>query len=180
VIFIWGWRAVSLLLGTGFFHCPHCQADSEYKHLRSRRWFTVFFLPVIPLNKLGEHVLCQRCASTFRMAVLDYPTLGQLSHMSGLGGRALIGRLLALLGMERGFDHIAGQLVCEMPRVNAAAYGPDAVRRDVQGQQYLADPSRSAGSVNPLWSYAHVPHGYTGDATEAVIGQIERFAPGFP
>jgi len=47
------------------------------------------------------------------------------------------------------------------------------------GQQYLADPSRSAGSVNPLWAYAHVPHGYTGDATVAVIGQIERFAPGF-
>jgi phytoene dehydrogenase-like protein len=48
------------------------------------------------------------------------------------------------------------------------------------GQQYLADPSRSAGSVNPLWAYAHVPHGYAGDATEAVISQIERFAPGFP
>jgi len=47
------------------------------------------------------------------------------------------------------------------------------------GQQYLADPSRSVGTVNPLWAYAHVPHGYTGDATEAVIGQIERFAPGF-
>lgn len=47
------------------------------------------------------------------------------------------------------------------------------------GQQYLADPSRSAGSVNPLWTYAHVPHGYTGDATEAIIAQIERFAPGF-
>lgn len=47
------------------------------------------------------------------------------------------------------------------------------------GQQYLADPSRSVGNTNPLWAYAHVPHGYSGDATEAVIGQIERFAPGF-
>jgi phytoene dehydrogenase-like protein len=47
------------------------------------------------------------------------------------------------------------------------------------GQQYLADPSRSAGNVNPIWSYAHVPFGYTGDATAAVIDQIERFAPGF-
>jgi phytoene dehydrogenase-like protein len=47
------------------------------------------------------------------------------------------------------------------------------------GQQYLADPSRSVGSLNPIWSYAHVPFGYTGDATEAVIEQIERFAPGF-
>lgn len=45
-------------------------------------------------------------------------------------------------------------------------------------QQYLADPSRSAGDVHPIWAYAHVPSGYDGDATEAVIDQIERFAPG--
>ena len=47
------------------------------------------------------------------------------------------------------------------------------------GQQYLVDPSRSAGNANPIYAYAHVPHGYDGDATEAVINQIERFAPGF-
>lgn len=45
-------------------------------------------------------------------------------------------------------------------------------------QQYLADPGRSAGDVHPIWSYAHVPNGYSADATEVVIGQIERFAPG--
>ena len=47
------------------------------------------------------------------------------------------------------------------------------------GQQYLADPTRSVGDVHPLWTYAHVPHGFTGDATEAIIAQLERFAPGF-
>jgi phytoene dehydrogenase-like protein len=47
------------------------------------------------------------------------------------------------------------------------------------GQQYLADPSRSSGSINPVWAYAHVPFGYSGDATAAVMDQIERFAPGF-
>jgi phytoene dehydrogenase-like protein len=47
------------------------------------------------------------------------------------------------------------------------------------GQQYLADPSRSAGHVHPIWAYAHVPHGYDGDATEVIVDQIERFAPGF-
>jgi phytoene dehydrogenase-like protein len=47
------------------------------------------------------------------------------------------------------------------------------------GQQYLADPQRSVGDLHPVYSYAHVPHGYTGDATEAIISQFERFAPGF-
>ncbi len=47
------------------------------------------------------------------------------------------------------------------------------------GQQYLADPTRSVGDIHPVWSYAHVPNGYAGDATEAIITQIERFAPGF-
>jgi phytoene dehydrogenase-like protein len=47
------------------------------------------------------------------------------------------------------------------------------------GQQYLADPTRSVGNIHPLWTYAHVPNGYAGDATEAITAQIERFAPGF-
>ncbi|OZF51329.1 phytoene desaturase family protein [Rhodococcus sp. 14-1411-2a] len=45
------------------------------------------------------------------------------------------------------------------------------------GQQYLADPTRSQGNIHPIWTYAHVPNGYTGDASEAIIDQIERFAP---
>jgi phytoene dehydrogenase-like protein len=47
------------------------------------------------------------------------------------------------------------------------------------GQQYLADPGRSEGDLHPLWLYAHTPSGYAGDATDAVLAQVERFAPGF-
>ena len=47
------------------------------------------------------------------------------------------------------------------------------------GQQSVADPGRAADGVVPLYSYAHVPAGFQGDATEAVTAQIERFAPGF-
>lgn len=49
----------------------------------------------------------------------------------------------------------------------------------VAAQQYLADPSRSVGNVHPFYAYAHVPHAYDGDATEVMLRQIERFAPGF-
>jgi phytoene dehydrogenase-like protein len=47
------------------------------------------------------------------------------------------------------------------------------------GQQYVADPGRSNGDVHPLYAYAHVPAGFTGDANDAIEGQIERYAPGF-
>lgn len=46
-------------------------------------------------------------------------------------------------------------------------------------QQYIADPTRSVGDVHPFYAYAHVPAGYTGDATDAIVAQVERFAPGF-
>ncbi|GAB4586938.1 phytoene desaturase family protein [Nocardia sp. IFM 10818] len=49
----------------------------------------------------------------------------------------------------------------------------------ILGQQYLADPARSRGDLHPVYAYAHVPHGFTGDATSAIIDHIERFAPGF-
>lgn len=47
-------------------------------------------------------------------------------------------------------------------------------------QQHQADPTRLEGeSGNIVWSYAHVPFGYNGDAKKAIENQIERFAPGF-
>lgn len=47
------------------------------------------------------------------------------------------------------------------------------------GQQYVADPTRSRGGLDPLYAYAHVPNGWRGDATTAIEAQLERFAPGF-
>ena len=46
-------------------------------------------------------------------------------------------------------------------------------------QQSVIDPTRAPAGKHTLWAYAHVPHGYDGDATEAIERQIERFAPGF-
>ncbi len=45
---------------------------------------------------------------------------------------------------------------------------------------HVGDPGRIDGQGRrPFWTYAHVPSGSTLDATEAVTGIVERFAPGF-
>ncbi len=46
-------------------------------------------------------------------------------------------------------------------------------------QPGVCDASRAPEGKHTLWAYCHVPHGYEGDASEAILSQIERFAPGF-
>jgi phytoene dehydrogenase-like protein len=81
---------------------------------------------------------------------------------------------------EAGTVHLGGDFN-EVVASEAAIHRREMPERPfvLIGQQYLADPGRSVGNVHPVWSYAHVPSGYTGDATAAIIDQIERFAPGF-
>lgn len=46
-------------------------------------------------------------------------------------------------------------------------------------QPSLLDPTRAPAGRHTLWAYTHVPRGSTLDQSEAMIRQIERFAPGF-
>jgi phytoene dehydrogenase-like protein len=46
-------------------------------------------------------------------------------------------------------------------------------------QTSLFDRLRAPDSDNTVWAYCHVPNGSRVDMTERILGQIERFAPGF-
>jgi phytoene dehydrogenase-like protein len=49
----------------------------------------------------------------------------------------------------------------------------------ITSQPCVVDPSRAPAGKHVFWAYAHVPHAWHGDATDAIERQIERFAPGF-
>jgi phytoene dehydrogenase-like protein len=87
---------------------------------------------------------------------------------------------VAPVAREAGTVHLGGDLAEVVASEETVHRGRMPERPFVLvGQQYLADRGRSVGDIHPVWSYAHVPHGYSGDATQAIIDQIERFAPGF-
>ncbi|GAT79960.1 hypothetical protein STXM2123_661 [Streptomyces sp. F-3] len=46
-------------------------------------------------------------------------------------------------------------------------------------QPSVADPGRAPAGKQVFWVYGHVPNGWTGDLTDAVERQLERYAPGF-
>jgi len=78
-----------------------------------------------------------------------------------------------------GTVHVGGSFeeIAQAERLTARGQMPERPFL-LLGQQSNADPDRRSGDVHPIDVYAHVPAGFTGDATEAILAQIERFAPG--
>lgn len=68
---IFGTRVRQSPVGEGEFICPSCRAPRKYNKTKATRWFTLYFIPVIPLGTVGEFVQCQTCGVTFKPAVLD-------------------------------------------------------------------------------------------------------------
>lgn len=88
------------LIGTGRFACPNCGGDREYEHRTARRFFTLFFVPLIPLDKVGEVVRCQTCRVRFDPVVLRRPTSAQLASALPAGMRAAAAVVLRAGGMS--------------------------------------------------------------------------------
>jgi hypothetical protein len=88
LLLIFGLRVFYRAVGQGMFHCQRCGGDREYRHLTGRRWFTLLFIPVIPLGHAGEHVQCTICGTRYRMDVLNVPTTAQMKEALPAGVRA--------------------------------------------------------------------------------------------
>jgi hypothetical protein len=94
VLIIFGLRVFFRTLAQGVFHCRRCGGDREYRHRAGRRWFTLFFLPVIPLNPVGEHVQCTTCKTRYVTDVLSQPTTAQMQAALPAGMRAAVSAML--------------------------------------------------------------------------------------
>ncbi len=57
---------------SGTFHCPQCNGARQYTQRKVRRFFTLYFIPLIPLDRLGEYIECNYCHGAFNPQVLQY------------------------------------------------------------------------------------------------------------
>lgn len=114
LIFIWGLRVVYRTLGKGEFFCRRCGGDRGYRHRSGRRFITVFFIPLIPLTKTGEHVQCMTCKTRYVTEVLKLPTTAALQLSLAAGMRALVVAMLragdpdSRLARRRAIEAVAG------------------------------------------------------------------------
>ncbi len=94
MLIIFGMRVFYRTIAQGTFHCRRCGGDRQYRHRSGRRWFTLFFLPVIPLNSVGEHVQCTTCRTRYVTDVLGQATTAQMQAALPSGMRAAVSAML--------------------------------------------------------------------------------------
>lgn len=79
---IFGSRGITLNHSAGEFACPGCGGQPrDYARKTVRRFFTLYFIPLIPLDKVGEFVECRTCGHTFDVAVLDFDPEAQQEQL---------------------------------------------------------------------------------------------------
>lgn len=62
---IWGSRGLTFVVESDQFNCPRCSAVRPCNLKQVRNFFTLYFIPVIPLNVAGRYVECGSCGGTF-------------------------------------------------------------------------------------------------------------------
>ncbi|MBO0805907.1 MAG: hypothetical protein J2P25_22905 [Nocardiopsaceae bacterium] len=100
MIIIWGLRVFYHTIAQGTFYCRQCGGDRPFRHRAGRRFFTLFWIPIIPLNRVGEHVQCVTCKTRFVTDVLSTPTAASMQAAIPAGARALAAVMLRTGGAD--------------------------------------------------------------------------------
>jgi tellurite resistance protein len=163
VLLIFGLSVFFRTVGQGDFHCPNCGGDRHYRQRVARRWFTLFFIPVIPLNRVGEVVECATCRTRFNLDVLRLPTAQEMAAALPMAMRAAAAAVLSV-----------GDPDASAPRARAVeavrGYGFDEFD-DTMLTSDLAQPQDGAGEV-----IAQAGAQLTVEAREWFLAQAVRIA----
>jgi hypothetical protein len=90
VLIISGIRVFFHTTAQGVFRCQRCAADRHYRRRSGRRFVTLFYMRILPLAKVGEHVQCATCRTRYHPHVLTQPVVaGDAAAAAGHDGTVL-------------------------------------------------------------------------------------------
>ena len=129
---IFGSRTLTSSQGGGVFNCPRCDMQRNYDHKQLNRWFTLYFIPCIPMGSAGDYVECMSCGGTFGTEILSYDPAADRAETYALLRR------LVVLGMVQanrvGPENIAA-LRNTMQQVTKDFVTEEEIRTDIQNAQ---------------------------------------------
>jgi hypothetical protein len=67
---IFGSKARTKVVGRGRFMCPRCQTLRPYERKKVTQHFTLYFIPLVKIDDLGEYIECTHCATRYTTSIL--------------------------------------------------------------------------------------------------------------
>lgn len=82
---IWGTTHLKSVVGSGVFHCPHCESEAPYTKKKATEYFTLYFIPIFPLGARGNVIECGVCKGAFTEEILSYdPEAEQIANQASV------------------------------------------------------------------------------------------------
>lgn len=163
MIIVWGFRVRFRTLSQGDFYCPRCDGDRHYHAREARRWFTLFWIPLIPLKVLGRVIECDDCSQQFDERVLTIPSSSQQAEAVSTARRVLTARIVEASDNS---DASRAAAVAEMTRSGAVGYDVEQLDVDRAG-------TTDADLVN--WA-SHLGQTVSANGAESVLYGAARIA----
>jgi hypothetical protein len=131
--------------GHGTVHCQRCGGDRLYQKCTGRRWIHLLQIPLIPLDRIGEHVQCRNCRTRYRLEVLGMPTVAAMQAALPTGS------LTAVTTMMRAGDPASAparsRAIDMMQRAGLVDYDDAALTADLAAAAtagLAGDPAQAA------------------------------------
>jgi tellurite resistance protein len=162
---IFGTRGVTSTTSRGNFHCPACGGERQYAGKRMRRFFTLYFIPLVPMGVLQEWVECAKCGGTFKPEVLRHDPRARQSAV----------RAAVMVAARRVLALAAGPAPGPDARA-AARKAHETLFGEAWPEAELDDDLRRAAGATPLEPLGRVPGDLNAVGKEAILTEAVRVA----
>ncbi|MGC4013168.1 MAG: hypothetical protein QM755_01430 [Luteolibacter sp.] len=167
---IFGTRGVTTTHEKGVFHCPACGPGSDFRWRRVRRFFTLYFIPIIPLDLVGEFIECGQCKRTYETRVLEYNPASEALKLQGHFHETLRQVMIASLPAPLRLERPALERVMELheslghPGVDIGRWERDAAAFSTSGANLFSSLKDLAGGISDHGRETLVEAGYAAAA----------------
>lgn len=129
---IWGSRGLDLKGPSGRFFCPDCNDERDYRRRKVQRFFTLYFIPLIPLEVVHESVGCLTCKQHFTLAALHYDPRAereQINQELNQHFRTVLGHFGRMSGHDR--DQVSQQIIQAMAAFDGSTLSAAEARTEL-------------------------------------------------
>lgn len=127
---IWGTTGLNSRIEAGTFHCPRCGSDKSYEIVKVNRWFTLYFIPLIPIGEAGRYLECKSCAGTFDEQVKHFDPIAHQAQFQAAFESAMLRALLLMAAADGVVDEQELERIADiMTRLSGRAFEVDEVEQ---------------------------------------------------